>query len=250
MPFFSYFYEMPYLLVPQLALTIWMLVDANKRGVEFYWYWIILVFQPLGAWAYFFIYKLQDFRGGQGWVGNLFQRRASLEELRYRVERAPTVANHLDYGERLIEKGTFAEAIPHLEAVLKHEPEHGQALFALARCHRAQGHPQQALPLLEKVVARHPAWGNYQAWHALIEARQEAGDQEGAVKSCRELARIAPTLEHKCLFAEYLASAGENREARKVLEQGLDDYEYLAGPYRRRNRRWASKAKQLLKQIG
>lgn len=247
--FFSNLYEMPYLAVPQLALTIWMLVDAHRRGVEFYWFWIILIFQPLGAWAYFFIYKLQDFRAGQGSLGHFFQRRASLDELRYRVERAPTVANHLEYGERLIEKGTFAEAIPHLEAVLKHEPEHCQALFALARCQRAQGNPQQALPLLGKVVARHPAWGNYEAWHALIEARQEAGDPAGAVNGCRELARIAPTLEHKCLLAEYLTSAGDHAEARKILEQGLDDYQYLAGPYRRRNRRWANKAKQLLKRI-
>ena len=47
----------------QAAMTIWMLVDANRRGVESYWFWIIFIFQPLGPWAYFFVYKIKDFTG-------------------------------------------------------------------------------------------------------------------------------------------------------------------------------------------
>ena len=41
----SYFWSPLY--VAQAALTIWMLIDANRRGVEFYWFWLILAFQPL-----------------------------------------------------------------------------------------------------------------------------------------------------------------------------------------------------------
>lgn len=249
MAYLPYLYEMPYLYVPQLAITIWMLVDANRRGVEPYWLWIILLFQPIGAWAYFFMYKVRDFRAGKISLGSLFQRRASLEELRYRVDRAPTVAHRLELADRLIESGASAEAIPHLQAVLAHEPEHGHALFALARCHREQRQPEQAVPLLEKLIARHAAWGNYSAWHALIEARQEAGDADGAVAGCRELLRAAPTLEYKCLLAEHLMGVGEKEEARKVLQQGLEDYSYASGPSRSRDRRWASQAKQILKQL-
>jgi hypothetical protein len=247
MPYLPFLYEMPYLFVAQVALTIWMLVDANRRGVEQYWFWMILVLQPIGAWAYFFIYKARDFRGSRGAIGNLFQRRASLDELRYRVERTPTAASRLELGQRLIEIGQHAEAVPHLQAVLNHEPDHGQASFSLATCHRQSGHPELAVPLLEKLVARHAAWGNYRGWHALVEARQEAGDARGAVTGCRELLRAAPTLEHRCLLAEHLLEAGEKEEARGVLEQGLADYGYASGPSRRRERRWAGEAKQLLK---
>jgi hypothetical protein len=49
-----------------------------------------------------------------------------------------------------------------------------------------------------------------------------------------------------CLLAECLLEAGEEAEARKVLEQGLDDYRYLRGPSRRRDGRWVGKARQLL----
>ena len=31
----------------QLGFTIWMMVDAYRHGVEQFWYWIILFFQPI-----------------------------------------------------------------------------------------------------------------------------------------------------------------------------------------------------------
>jgi hypothetical protein len=243
-----YLYEFSPLYFLQAALTIWMLVDAYRRGVEFYWYWIILAFQPLGAWAYFLIYKARDLGTDHSRLTGLFHRPPSLQDLRYRAERSATLASRLELAERLVEAGEYAEAAPHLEAVLAREPEHCQALFLLAACHRGLQHPDQALPLLQKLIARHPSWQDYQAWHALIEVRQEIGDLAGALTSSRELVRVGPSLEHKCLLAEYLLRNGEKAEAGKVVQQGLEDYHYLTGPSRRRDRRWVGKAKQLLKQ--
>src|SRR5437660_11110928 len=82
----------------QLAFTIWMMVDAYHRGVEGFWYWIILIFQPIGAWAYFFAVKLRTMRlpwWPSAGASVTWERKLSLDELRYRVERAPTVANRL-----------------------------------------------------------------------------------------------------------------------------------------------------------
>ena len=247
--FHPHLYEFSLLYVVQAALTMWMLVDAYRRGVEFYWYWIILAFQPLGAWAYFLIYKTRDLGTDHGWLIGLFHRRASVEELRHRAERSATLASRLELAERLVEAGEYAEAAPHLEAVLAREPEHCQALFLLAACHRGLQHPDQAMPLLQKLIARHPSWQDYRAWHTLIEVREEAGDL-AALASCRELVRVGPRLEHKYLLAECLLRTGEKAEAGKVVRQGLEDYHYLTGPSRRRDRRWVGKAKRLLKQIG
>jgi hypothetical protein len=237
------------LYLAQAAVTIWMLVDANRRGVEFYWFWIILAFQPIGPWAYFFIYKARELQQGHGWLSGLFQRRASLKELQHRVERSPTPANRLELGERLVEQGEYATAMPHLEAMLAREPDHCQALFLIAASHRGLGHPEQAVAPLRKLLVRQPGWGNYRAMRTLVEVQQEVGDMSGAVASCRDLARAAPTLENRYLLAEHLLTAGANDEARKVLEQGLEDYQYLTGPSRRRDRRWVGKVRQRLKQL-
>jgi hypothetical protein len=245
-----YLFEMSPLYLAQAALTVWMLVDANRRGVESWWFWVILVFQPLGPWAYFFLYKVKDFTRGSGRVGSLFQRRTPTQELRHQVERSPTAANRLLLGERLVEEKAFEEALPHLEAMLAREPEHCRALFALAHAHRGLGHSEQAVPVLQKLVAHQPGWGDYSAWRLLVLVCDEAGDRAAALTYSRELARIAPNLQHRCLLAENLLQAGEAVEARKVLEQGLDDFRYLSGPSRSRDRRWVGKAKELLALAG
>src|SRR4051812_34944471 len=105
-----YLLELSPLWLAQAALTIWMVIDANRRGVDGYWFWIILVIQPLGAWAYFFVHKLPALRRDGGWFAGLFQRRASLAELRHRADQSPTPANRLELGDRLVETGAFAEA--------------------------------------------------------------------------------------------------------------------------------------------
>jgi hypothetical protein len=235
--------------VLQLALTVWMLVDAHRRGAEFYWYLIIFCIQPFGAWAYLFLFKVKDFQGGPAWMTNLFQWRPSLQELRHRVHQSPTSANWLELADRLVELGAFDEALPYLEQVLAREPEHCRSLFLLSACHRGLGHPEESVPLLQKLITRQPNWSDYAAWRTLIEVCHEAGDLPGSLMRSRELARVAPRLEHRCLLAEQLLERGEKGEARKVVEQGLEDYRYTAGPSRRRDRGWVGKAKQLLKEV-
>src|SRR4051812_11727639 len=244
-----FLYEYWPLTLAQGALTIWMLVDSSRRGVESVWFWIILWFQPIGPWAYFFVYKIRDFRLGSGFLTNLLTRRASLEELRYRVEQSPTVAAHLDLADRLLELKEFDEAVPHLQSVLAREPDHGMAMFALAECHRRLGRPADAVPLLEKLIAQRPNWRDDAGWRALISACQEAGDHPAAVGHARRLAQVKPSLEHRCLLADCLLEAGNSAGARTVIEKGLEEYRFTPNPSRN-DRRWVGKAKKLLKEIG
>jgi hypothetical protein len=78
-----FFLDLSPFYLAQAALTIWMLIDVNRRSVNHYWFWIILWFQPIGPWAYFFLYKARELPFGTGWIGNLTTRRPS------RTRRAP-----------------------------------------------------------------------------------------------------------------------------------------------------------------
>lgn len=249
MPYLPYLYELSPLYLAQAALTIWMLVDASRRGVDGYWYWIILAFQPLGAWAYFFVYKVKDFPRLAGSLAALFSSRPSLDELRYRADRSPTVASHLELAERLMEAGEFAEAEPHLKAVLAREADHAGALFALSDCHRDAGRDAEAVPLLAKVVALRPAYRDYLAWHSLIESHEKAGDRPAAVAVARRLAQLVPSLEHKCLLARTLSDAGDVGEARRVLTDALEECKY-ARDLSRGDRRHLGRAKKQLADLG
>src|SRR5947209_17539725 len=97
-------------LVAQAAFTVWMLVDATRRGVEPSSYWFIFLVQPVGTWAYFFVHKMKDFPRASRWFADVFHRRPSLEELHHRMEQSPTPANWLELGQRLVELEEYEEA--------------------------------------------------------------------------------------------------------------------------------------------
>jgi hypothetical protein len=244
---FELIYTHPYLALVQGAFMVWMLIDASRRRADHYWFWVIIVVPVLGAWAYFFVVKAADFRRVH--FLSLFQGRTTVAELRYRVEQVPTLANQLTLAERLIERHEYAEAVPFLEAARKREPEHSRVGFCLALCHARQGHAESALPLLEGLVKRDPRWSDYAAWRLLIETRAGSGDRAGALAACRELVRLAPTLQNRCLLAEHLLDEGLHEEARGLLERALQDHHFNPGPIRWRNRRWAGVARRLRKRV-
>ncbi len=248
MYFYDLLYGHPYLTLAQGAFTVWMLVDAYRRQADTFWFLVIFLVPLLGAWAYFFAVKAKDYHG---FTVNLpfWQSRPGLEELRYRAEQIPTLANHLALAERLIEMGDHAAALPQLEAAQKKEPEHGQVLYFLALCHARQGRPELALPLLDRLMQRDPRWSNYSAWFLLIEIHDQNQDRQASLDNCRELVKLSPTLQHKCLLAEHLLAAGQKDEARRLLEGALQDHHFAPGPIRRRNRRWAGEARRFLKRV-
>jgi hypothetical protein len=230
----------------QLAFTIWMVVDAYQRQVESFWYWVILLFQPIGTWVYFFAVKFRTLRLPTLRPSISRERKLSLDELRYRVERTPTLANRFALAERLMEKRAHADAIPQLEAVLVMEPDYCAALHALAVCQLVTGAAEQAIVPLEKLIQRDHRWAHYRAWRTLIDVQLARGRPADALVACRELEKRLPTLENKCLLAEQLLDNGNPSEVIQLLDQALEDHHYTPWAARLRNWRWAREARRLL----
>src|SRR5262245_16632093 len=184
----------------QMAFTIGMLVHVYRFNSEPFWYFVIFFLQPVGAWVYLFAVVVRGFRFGSS-SGPLWQKRLTLDELRYHAERMPTVNNRLALAEGLMAKGKHAEALPILEAVLATDQIHCQAMHDLALCHLACGAPDRAVEMIERLLARDFRWSYYRAWRTLIDAQTACANPAQALKAARELAKMVPTLENKCLLA-------------------------------------------------
>jgi hypothetical protein len=231
----------------QLAFTIAMLMHVYRSGAEQYWFFIILFLQPIGAWAYLFVILLPGLRFSSGGSSEpWFQRRLSLAELRYRAERTPTVNNRIAYAEGLMANGEHSEAIALLEAVIATDQIHCQAMHDLALCHLACKEPAKAIAMIKRLHERDYRWSNYRAWRTLIEAHVANNDAPGALKACRELEKMVPTLENKCLLAEHMLDNKLNTEAIQMLDQALEDHSFLPWNKRFKNWHWARYAKKLL----
>jgi hypothetical protein len=233
----------------QLALTAGMLVHAYRNGAEQIWFWVILLFQPFGAWAYFGAVFLRNLRIGRGVSSEPFwQKKLSLDELRYRAERTPTVFNRMALAQRLMEHADYAEAIPILEVVMAADDIFCQPKHDLALCHLARHEPVRAIILLKQLLQRDYRWSNYRAWRTLIAAHTDNNDPPAALQACRELAKMVPTLENKCFLAEHLLDNNLHSEAINLLDQALEDHAYSPLGKRLKNWRWARFAHRLLQE--
>src|SRR5207245_6342976 len=136
---------------------------------------------PVGAWVYFFAVFIRGFRFGSS-SGPMWQKKLSLDELRYHAERMPTVNNRLAFAEGLMPKGRHAEAIPLLEAVLAADQIHCQAMHDLAVCHLVCGASEQSVAMLKKLLERDYRWSYYRAWRTLIDAQSACNKPDEALK--------------------------------------------------------------------
>jgi len=61
------------LLILSYAFSVWMIVDAYRRGASHFWY--LIIFFPFGEWIYFFMVKRHDYQ----WSNLLFRPGSDLK---------------------------------------------------------------------------------------------------------------------------------------------------------------------------
>src|SRR5687768_8279722 len=113
------------------GFTLWMAVEAVRRGDASRWLWIILVFGPLGAGVYFFSQYLNLGGGGLGLIG--FRPRkvtaADLRRAEVEVKRLDTVATWTEYASLLRAKKQYLKAAEAAQRGVERKPGDLDALY-------------------------------------------------------------------------------------------------------------------------
>jgi hypothetical protein len=237
------------LFILQQAFSLWMLVDAVRRGCRSYWYLVVLL--PFGEWAYFFMVKIHD--PEFDWIRNIFTRlttrKVPIETLRRRVETAPTVESHMSLAVALWEDGNYESAQDQYAAARRLDDTDPDALRGVARCQIARGDHEAAAANLELLIDADPYHGDYVVWMDAAHALSCADRMLDALALLDRLVTTSPRLEHRALYAHYLLHADRPDTAREQLELGLFEYDEAPKFLQRRDRPWASKARRMLKEI-
>lgn len=120
------------LVLLQTLFSIWMLVDAIRRGAEQFWWMIVMI--PFGEVAYFIAVVLPDIQRGNHALSNLYAGRPpSLKELRRDFAQTPSHLNRVRLAQGLHDAERFEEALGVFADILEREPADRAALHGHAR---------------------------------------------------------------------------------------------------------------------
>ena len=115
----------------------------------------------------------------------------AIQQFRAAVRADPTMPDvHFGLGYLLWTKRQYPQAAPEFQAELSNNPNHAQALTYLADCNLQLGHPEVAVPLLEKAIRLDPEIEL--AYLDLGVAYADAGRQKEALHELLVAAKLAP----------------------------------------------------------
>jgi tetratricopeptide (TPR) repeat protein len=151
----------------------------------------------------------------RGWTAEKQARYAlAVESHQKALDLRPQADNvRLSLAELQVVLGRFADAQEHFEYLRARQPENPSVLFGLARCLSGTGQKEQALALLDRLLARHP-----NDWKALSERGwvcvqlDRPAEAEAYLRRAESLA--PPDLPLLTLLADCLRLLGKQEEAR------------------------------------
>jgi hypothetical protein len=241
-----------------LAFNIWMIVDAIRRRVEPFWY-IILLF-PAGAVIYFFLVKVKITE-----VFNIAPRKeaarqeveekeeeldiSALEKLRKETEASPSFANRLKLAKVLFANRQFEEAATYFALARKTHPKEKEPIYGLGLCQLEMNQSKAAIETLSELVDQNLEYDDYKAAQLLAQTLWYDGQRRDAFSLLEEIQERSPEIRHRITIAHYLIKDGLKERAIEVLEEALLRFNRASDYIRKREDRWASEARGLLRDL-
>lgn len=232
-----------------LAFTIWMAVEAVRRGQAQSWLWIILFFGPLGAAVYFFSEYVHAAVRGPAFR----PRKVSADELRQaeidarRLDSGPTWTA---YASALRARQSFPRAVEAARTAVERDPSSLGAHYELGLALLGADRPGEAVPSLQQVVTRDRGFDSSDALYALARAQDAAGDVASARTTLEELATRSARPEILYDLATAQARLGDREAARGNLRRIVDEAELVPRYLYRNVKPWVRKARQGLRKLG
>jgi hypothetical protein len=238
-----------YLLYPLgLVLEVAAIVHYFRNRPQGYWFYIIIFLGPLGAAIYLGVEALPDFiLFFQSFNGAPRHRR--ITELEAFVQENPSAANFEELGDLYMDAGNLVLARSAFDKAIAARSDSLDSFYRRGLCALKLGEATVAIPDLEHVVLKEPAYDFHRAAGLLAQACAKAGQKEKAEALFRQ-ATLASTLSETYLnFADFLAAEGRHAEARQWAQKVLDKERTMPTYLRRRERPWFQSANEMLKRL-
>ena len=228
-----------------LAIAI---VHFIRRRPETYWLYVILIGGSLGALIYIAVEVLPDL-GLLRQSFKVFPRRRRIRELEAIILDNPSAGNYEELADLYLEEGRYHRARDCYDKSISVRTDSPDPFYRRGIAELELKDFAAAVPDLERVVSKDPAYDFHRAAGLLAHAYAKTGQPEKAEALFRQALQISTLSETYLNYADFLASQGRTAEAREWTKKVLAKKPTLPGYLRRRERPWFRRAKGLLRQL-
>jgi hypothetical protein len=221
------------------------------RNGQYIWAVIIFLFSGLSALLYFFlVYRPSG--GGNPLAGFELPGAADrkrIKQLESDIHYLDRAQHHLELADIYFSQGKLDQAEKSYRAAYERDPKDDDIRAHLGNCLARRGKPQEALPLLESVCAQNPKHDYGYTLMSLAETQAVADQTDAALTTWRQVLSLYGYPRARVQYAELLIKKKDYAEARKNLEEVMNDAPYATKFQRKREAVWFSRAKGLLRSI-
>jgi len=233
-------------LLAATGFQIWMFIDALRRR-EYFWAVIIFLFSFLSAIFYFFLVYRASGAGNPlaGFELPGAADRRQIARLKGEIHHLDKAHHHLQLGDIYLSQGKLDDAEASYRAAYARDPQDEDVRAHLGNCLARQKKSQEALPLLESVCARNPKHDYGYTLMTLAEAQAASGQTDQALATWRQVLSLYSYSRARVQFAELLVQKKEYAEAKKNLDEVIEESPYAPKFQRKAEAVWLRRAKSL-----
>jgi tetratricopeptide (TPR) repeat protein len=232
------------------VFQIWMFIDALRRR-EWIWAGFILIGWVLTSVAYYLlVYRTAAASNPlAGFELPGAADRRQIARLKAEIHHLDKAHLHLQLGDIYFSQGKLADAEACYRAAYARDPQDEDVRAHLGTCLARRDQPQEALPLLESVCTQNPKHDYGYTLMTLAEAQTAAGQTDRALATWRQVLALYQYSRARVQFAELLMKTGAPAEARKNLDEVIEEGAYAPKFQRKREVVWVRRAKTLRHQL-
>jgi hypothetical protein len=225
------------------------IVHFIRRRPDTYWIYVILFLGPIGALVYLFAEALPDLGVFSQSSFKGFPRRKRIKELIGLIQHNPSSGNYEELGDLYMDDGKLPLAREAYNNAIAARADTDGPFYGRGVCNVLLGDPAAAIPDLERIVAKNPAYDFHRATGLLAHAYAQTGDKARAEALFQQAVTLSTSSETYLNYADLLASEGRTAEARQWAQKVLDKKPAMPGYLRRRERPWFRGAAKMLKRL-
>jgi hypothetical protein len=232
-----------------MVFVIWMIVDCLREKNQFFWIWLILLFQPFGALVYFVVHKLPNLELGRR-LDAVWSGRRRIQALKAKIHDMDRPLHWAKLGDEYATARNWLQAARCYEESLARDPDTEEARYGLGRAHLALGRFDEALDELLPLVETAPRYAYGEGQWAVARAWRGLGRADEAIGAYEALLKNYTYSQAHYEYAELLHEQDRGDEATRHMQRIVEDGQNATGFNKGRERRWGRKAARFLRLHG